>query len=47
MLPKTGRDCVPTTFMGATRDARAVAGLVLRMEFRGWCEWQNVMFSVA
>ena len=21
-------------------------GLVLRMEFRGWCEGQNVMFSV-
>ena len=79
MFPKTGRGCVPTTFMGATRDARAVAGswrfaslipsgyrltpihkvmgdhasrtppppgLVLRRELRGWCEGQNVMFSV-
>ena len=23
MFPKTGRGCVPTTFMGATKDARA------------------------
>ena len=28
MFPKTGRGCVPTTFMGATKDARAVADLV-------------------
>ena len=74
-----GRGCFPTTFMGATKDARAVAGpwrfaslipsgcrltpihkvmgdhasmpppppgLVLRRKFRGWCERQNVMFSV-
>lgn len=47
MFPKTGRGCVPTIFMGAARDARAVAGLVLRRELRGWCEGQNVMFSVA
>ena len=26
MFPKTGRGCFPTTFMGATKDARAVAG---------------------
>ena len=26
MFPKTGRGCVPTTFMGATRDARAGGG---------------------
>ena len=80
MFPKTGRGCIPTTFMGAARDARAMAGpwrfaslitsgcrltpihkvmgdhasmtpppsgLVLRRELLGWCEGQNVVFSVA
>ena len=31
MFPKTGRGCVPTTFMGATRDARASTVTNLRV----------------